>query len=363
MVDDMTMILVDGFDHDDFVDVWTGSAFAVQTTTKRTGTRAAQGSGAGGPAVGAAYRALNATEIDDGVTMGGAFYLASGGANSGFFSGTRSGGLELGEDSVIHLTAAFRNDLRIVELWKGSQGLGTRLAFTDTNIFTFDTWHYLELGGKIHDTTGTAEVRLNGVTILSVTASDTRNGGTVGTVNKMGFTGGGDGASTQNKYFDDFYMLNEQGSAPWNGFLADTRCYPLYPNGNGNYSQLVGSDADSTNNYLLVDEVGTPSSADYVGSATNGDKDTYTFEDMPVSVGTIRAIETRLYAAKSETGTRQMRPLIRRSATDANGADHVLAENSYATYRDIFQQDPHAGPGVWTITNVDGTEFGAEVRP
>ena len=358
------MILIDGFDHDDAVDVWTGSTgFNVQTTTKRTGTRAAQQGTAGGPTPGIAYRALGPSEIDDGVTMGGAFFLASADALSGFQGGVVSTGLWVGEDFVIHLTAQFRNDLRSIELWLGSPASGTRLAFTDPNLFTFDTWHYLELGCKIHDSAGSGEVRLNGATVLSVSGVDTRNGGALGVVNKMGFTGGGDVGSAQNKFYDDFYLLNEQGSAPWNTFLQDTRVFPLYPDGNGNYSQLVGSDADSTDNYLLVDEVGTPSSADYVASAVDGEKDSYTFENMPVSVGTIRAVETRLYAAKSETGTRQMRSLIRRSATDANGADHVLAELAYATYRDIFEQDPHAGPGVWTITNVDGTEFGAEVRP
>lgn len=356
----MTMCLVDGFDHADGVDVWSSFSAIYNTTTKRTGTRSAENAGAGGPTV---YRALGASEIDDGVTMGIACYQASSGSLGGFLGGVSGGKIVIMEDTVVHLSVQFRNDTRTIEVWRGTSASGTRLAFTDTNIWTHDTWHYLELGCKIHDTTGSYDARLNGVTVLSATNVDTRNGGTSGVVNRMGFRGNEDSGSGQTILFDDAYLLNEQGSAPWNTFLGDTRCFPLYPNGNGNYSQLVGSDGNSTDNYLLVDEAGTPSSADYVGSATTGQKDTYTFENMPVSVGTIRAVETRMYAAKNETGTKQMRPLIRRSGTDANGADHVLAENSYATYRDLFEQDPHAGPGTWTITNVDGSEFGAEVRP
>lgn len=354
----MTMILVDGFDHGDGIDVWTSFAADHATDIKRTGTRSAKQLGAGGPAV---YRALGASEIDDGVTMGIAVYQTAAFAIGGL-GGITGCMIVLMENTVVHLSAMFRNDTRAIEIWRGTWNGGTRLAFTDTNIWTHDTWHYLELKAKIADSGGTAEVRLNGVTVLNFTG-DTRNAGTAGVINRMGFRGNEDSGSAQQVRFDDAYLLNEQGSAPWNTFLGDTRCFPLYPNGNGNYSQLLGSDADSTNNYLLVDEVGPPLSADYVGSATDGQKDTYTFEDMPVSVGTIRAVETRLYAAKTETGAKQMRPLIRRSATDANGADHILAEDSFATYRDIFEQDPHAGPGVWTITNVDGTEFGAEVRP
>ena len=358
----MTMILIDGFDHDDKQDVWTAQAVNLSTSVKRTGTRAAINAGAGGPIYATQYRALGASEIDDGVTMGMAFYLTASGSTSGFSAGAASSGIWFGEDAVIHLSANFRSDLRTIELWRGAQTVGTRLAFTDTNIFTFDTWNYLELGCKIADSGGLGEVRLNGVTVLDF-AGDTRNAGTLGVVNKMGFTGGGDTGSSQTRYYDDVYMLNEQGSAPWNSFLGDTRCYPLYPNGNGNYSQLDGSDGNSTDNYLLVDEVGTPSSADYVGSMVDGEIDTYAFENMPVGVGTISAVESRIYAAKVETGTKQMRLVVRRSGADATGPDHILAQNSYATYRYIMQLDPHAGPGPWTITNVDGSEYGVEVRP
>lgn len=357
----MAMILIDGFDHADLADIWTASSgFALVTDIVRTGTRSANQNGAGQPTYINAYRALTASEIDDGVTMGGAFYLSSTGSTSGFVSGAQSSGLWLGEDGVIHLSANFRNDLRTIELWRGQQGSGTRLAFTDTNIFTFNTWNYLELGAVINNTTGLAEIRLNGVAVLDF-AGDTRNGGTLGVVNKMGVTGGLDSGSSQSRRYDDFYLLNEQGPAPWNSFLGDTRMYPLYPNGNGFYSQLVGSDADSTDNYLLVDEPGTPNTADYVGSAIDGDKDTYEFEDMPVSVGTIQAVETRIYAAKTETGAKKIRPVIRRG-TDSTGSDHILAEDSYATYRDIFELDPNEGPGPWTIPNVDNSEYGAEIR-
>lgn len=349
----MTMLLVDGFDHADHLDVWTQiSSGGLSTTNPRTGTRSYQ------PGIETFYRALQVgVDDDDGVTIGSAFYqeITNAGPDGTIFHTLR-------EDTVIHVTAGFYAPTRSIRIYRGQfpggfGAAGTLLAESVINLWTYDTWHYLETKVKIADSGGTVEVRLNGVTVVSYTG-DTKNGGTAGLINRMGIETANTG---QVRRVDDCYLLNEQGSAPWNTFLGDTRCFPLYPNGNGNYSQLLGSDGNSVNNFQLVDEVGTPSSADYVGSVTPGDKDTYTFEDLPVSVGTVRAVETRLYAAKTETGTKQMRALIRRSATDANGADHPLAENSYATWRDIFQLDPIAA-AAWTITNVDGSEFGAEVR-
>lgn len=348
----MSIFLVDGFDHNDRVDVWTSPGGGSTTTTgPRTGPRSY--------AFGVSdliYRALQVgVEDDDGVTMGSAHYQESANAGS-----DGSMWQTMREDSVVHIEAGFWVPSRSIRIYRGpfGSGGGTLLAESVVNLWTYDAWHYLETQVKIADSGGTVEVRLNGATVLGF-SGDTKNGGSTGKINRMGaassFTG-------QVRRMDDVYLLNEQGSAPGNSFLGDTRCFPLYPNGNGNYSQLVGSDGNSTDNYLLVDEPGTPSSSDYVQSATAGDKDSYAFENMPVSVGTVRAVETRIYAAKSETGTRQMRPLIRRSGSDAFGADHVLAENNYSTWRDIFEQDPHAGPGTWSITNVDGSEFGVEVR-
>lgn len=356
----MAILLIDGFDHGDGTDVWTSFSASHFTTTKRTGTHSAQGIGAGGPNV---YRALGAAEVDDGVTMGIACYQTSSQALGGFAGGISGGKIVLSEDLTVHLTAQFRNDTRTLEIWRGPYPSGTKLDFTDTNIWTHDTWHYLELGCKIHDSTGFYEVRLNGATVLADSGIDTRNGGTAGVINRMGFRGNEDIGSAQGIYFDDAYLLNETGSAPGNTFLGDTRCFPLYPVGNGFYAMLLGSDGNSVDNYLLVDETGTPVTTDYLASAVNADKDSFTLDNLPISVGTVRALEIRIHAAKSETGTRQMRSLIRRGGADAFGADHVLAENSYATYRDIWELDPHAGPGAWTITNINGSEIGVEVRP
>lgn len=358
----MTMILVDGFDHADFEHVWTASTFQLQTDIVRTGSRSALTTASNSGAVN--YRALAAAEVDDGVTMGAAFYISSSGVGGGFLAGSQGPRIFFAEDAIIHMSANFRSNTRTIELWRGNAATGTRLAFTDTNIFTFDTWNYLELGVKVADSGGLAEVRLNGVPVIDF-AGDTRNAGTTGIINRMGLMGINDVGSSQQVRYEDVYMLNEQGSAPWNSFLGDTRCYPLYPIGNGFYAMLVGSDADSVDNYLLVDEAGVPVTTDYVGSATDGDIDTYDFQSFAAlqNVGTIMAVESRIHAAKTETGTRQARLIVRRSSTDAVGPDHILAENSYATYRYIMELDPHAGPGAWTIPNLDNTEFGVEVRP
>lgn len=352
----MTAILFDGFDHADAVDRWTAIGnTAYVTSPVRTGTRSLNLDGAGG-----IYLALSATEEDDVIYTGFGFNTDQG-------VDVNLVVLEFSENfgAISHLSLVRRTGIRGWEVRRGagtSASAGTVLISAIPNKWFPQSWHYVEFGAKIHDTTGWVELRQDGVTIGRFDG-DTRHTGSVdGLIDQVHFVQLG-GAPNQ-YWIDDVYILNEQGSVN-NTWLGDTRCFPLYPNGNGTSSTpLSGSDGNSTDNFLLVDEAGSPVTTDYVFSTVDGDQDTYTFQDLPVTLGTIRGVEVRMHAAKDDTGTKQVRSITRRSSTDSFGPDHVLAAIPlWQTHHDIQELDPHAGPGAWTITNVNATEWGVEVRP
>lgn len=351
----MTAILFDGFDLADTAHRWTSAGnTALDTSPVRTGTHSRFVSFGGvGP-----YHAFDPQE-DDTIYMG-----------FGFFNSTltTSGDLTLlhfAEGSNLdngHIALIRKTNIRGWQVRRGSAvadpSFGTSLISVTPNVWFPGSWHYIELGAKIHDTTGWVELRQDGVTIGRFDG-DTRAGGSDGLIDMVVFNQ----RTNHNEYnIDDVYILNEQGSVN-NSWLGDTRCYPLYPDGNGSSSTpLSGSDGNSTDNYLLVDEAGTPVTTDYVFSSTDGDQDTYTFQDLPVTLGTIRGVEVRAHAAKDDTGAKLIRLITRRSSTDSFGPDHVLAaEPLYQTHHDIDELDPHAGPGAWTIPNINDTEWGVEV--
>lgn len=352
----MTALLFDGFDLDDSVHRWTVSERIVDNDPARTGTHSYSFSTGGN-----LYIALDPIEEDDVIYAGFGFWsLAS-------LSAVDSVVLEFAEGfgAVSHLSLVRRPSIRGWEVRRGAataDGLnGTGLISVIPNVWFPESWHYVEMGAKIHNTAGWVELRQDGITIGRFDGDTSHTGSVDGLIDRVLFHQSGSAASSD-YFIDDVYILNEQGTVN-NSWLGDTRCYPLYPDGNGNYSELVGSDGNSTDNYLLVDEVGTPVTTDYVGSATAGEKDSYTFQDLPVTLGTIRGVEVRMHAAKDDTGTKQIRSVTRRSGTDSFGPDHVLAAVPlWQTHHDIQELDPHAGPGAWTITNVNDTEWGVEVR-
>lgn len=351
----MTAILFDGFDGGDTEHRWTDDGASVlDTSPVRTGTHSrALSAGGVGP-----YYAFDPQE-DDTIYCGFGYYhdtaLGSSAVTLLIFS-------EASNLGVGHVGLIRRPAIRGWEIRRGADvsnpAAGTLLASITPNVWFPDSWHYVEFGAKIHDTTGWAELRQDGITRIRFDG-DTRNGGTDGLIDLVAFN---QRTNSGGVNIDDVYILNEQGSVN-NSWLADTRVYPLYPIGDGFYLMLVGSDADSIDNWMLVDETGTPVTTDYVFSTTVGDKDTYEFSDLPVTVGTVRGIEVRVHAAKSNTGTKQFRTIDRRGGADAFQADHTLAAIPlYQTHHDILELDPHAGPGPWTIPNINATEWGVEVR-
>jgi len=228
---------------------------------------------------------------------------------------------------------------------------GTVLA-TSATVFATNTWYYLELKGLIDDA-GSYEFRVDGVTNLSGSA-DTRN---AGVTNCGGLCIGSTSGGQNHQRFDDLYLLDGAGSAPNNDFLGDVRVTAIMPSGDGNSSQWVGSDGNSVNNSLLVDET-TPATADYVESSVVGDKDTYAFGDI-ASSGTVYGVQFAPYAAKTDAGSRSIVSVARLSGTETDGSVKALSV-SPGYLLDIRETKP--GGGAWTASDINSAEFGIKVN-
>jgi hypothetical protein len=87
-----------------------------------------------------------------------------------------------------------------------STTIGTNSAIT----FTQNTWYYIEVQCKLHDTAGTAVVRVNGTDVINVSSVDTRNAGTKTVYDRVVLTT--DGLSRTGQW-DDLYITMGAGAA------------------------------------------------------------------------------------------------------------------------------------------------------
>ena len=335
----MALLFMDGFGGGDYASKWDlGSApYTASTASPRiAGSYYAQFTSGGSGSMAKNFPAASR------IFLGFGFYLGER-QIIGFF----------GDNAVTNHITVLRNDVSgYLEIRRGPFN-GTLLA-TGTQSIPNNTWNYIEISVTVSDTVGEVHVRLNGSTTDEVSyVGDTKNGGTANTIDRITI-------SFNNSFLHrlaDLYILNDTGSVN-NTFLGDVVVRTLSPTGNGTYSQLVGSDSNSTDNYLLVDE--HPYSAtDYVGSATPGQKDTYAMADLPAGVSTIHAVQVTGSMAKNDATLGQARYIIRAGGSDYGGTNRALS-TTFTTYSDIHEVNPATGV-AWTPRDVNNMETGMEI--
>jgi hypothetical protein len=229
------------------------------------------------------------------------------------------------------------------------------LGRSDPNTIIDDGWYYVEVKVVLSDAAGAVVVKVNGATVLNLTGIDTKNAGTAATLDTVKW---GASSASPNIYVDDIYIANGAGAVN-NDFVGECRIRAIKPNGNGNSSQFTGSDGNSVDNYLLVDET-TPDTVDFVGSATLDHKDTYAFEDLPDVTGTVAAVQALAYAAKTDAGARNLAIVTRSGGADYDGADVALGTTPTYVKR-MMETNPATGV-AWLRAEVNAAEFGVKNR-
>ena len=235
------------------------------------------------------------------------------------------------------------------------RGLNTLIASTAENLLPINVWNYVEMFCVLSNTIGSVVVRLNGTTVIDFTG-DTLDTGASTSIIAVGVGSSLPGTDAPG-HVDDLYVCNAAGTTN-NNFLGDTRVATIVPSGNGASSGLLGSDGNSLDNYLLVDEL-PPTTDDYVGSPTVGAKDTYQLANTGIA-GPIRGIQHNIVANKSDAGSANARGVVRVGTTDYPGATRALS-TSAMTYSDVFETNPATASQQWLVSEINALESGMEV--
>lgn len=248
-----------------------------------------------------------------------------------------------------------------VKLYRGTTA-GTQIADTGF-LWTPGAWHYVEIQATLADAGGTCIVHIDEIEVVNFTG-DTRNSGALGSWGSLTFLNNIAGGSFK---VDDIYVLDQVDDTATTGrvdntFLGAVRVEPLYPNGDGASSQWVGSDGNSVNNYLLVDEA-SANTSDYVGSPTTGNRDLYALQNTGASTTTAMAVRASLYASKSDIGTIGLKPILKENngtGSEFLGSQIVPGSVAYTHYWDTIRKTKPSG-GAWSKSDVDALQVGVEV--
>jgi hypothetical protein len=205
--------------------------------------------------------------------------------------------------------------------------------------------------------TGTAEVRINGVGVISATSQRTCQtnanfGGLMLSWIRQSITGGVAGSFLS---FDDL-RVNDTVGAVNNTWCGDESIRLLVPTSAGDATQLARGGTDSGANWSQVDEVPPTGTGDYVSSDTVGQMDLYNLGT--VAVASISAIEVLLQGFNSGGGG-SVNLVTKTGAGQSDGTAQAITATP-TLYRRLLEADP-ADAAAWTQAKLDALQIGIKV--
>lgn len=210
-------------------------------------------------------------------------------------------------------------------------------------------YYHLGYDIKIDSSAGWVRIYLDGTEILSFDG----NTGNADIDTLHWGPNSGSGADAYGAvYLDDIYLDNATGegspSAP-----PILRFYAITPNADGNYSQWLGSDGDSTNNYQLVDER-PPSDSDYVLVTGTNKLDSYNMTTFTLGAGEYIEAIIPTVRTKRTGATEQIVLGSRLSSTDLLGT----IQNPGTSFGYLFERLTGTPSGAdWQQSDLDSVEL------
>lgn len=259
---------------------------------------------------------------------------------------------ESGNDQI---SVHFNNANNRLEVWRGPVFTGTILATYLAAIY-LNTQYHLELKAVIDPAAGSFTVRLNEAVIMSGAGVNTR-----ATANSwadgVALGNGSAGGRGYHAVFSDFYVCDLT-TANNNDFLGDCRVDALLPNGVGASSAWTPNGAAT--GWQSTNQNPPDGDATYAGTTVAGNRDTYTFTDLPSAAGTVKGIQVVLDARKDDAGTRTIAPVIRQGGVNYDG---LVAQPMGLTYYELqFPYDVNpATAAAFTVAEVNADEYGMKL--
>jgi len=340
----MALLFIDGFEtygtSDSAPTVGSIVDWQVIPTTA-TGVYIREGRNATGLSIGLSYheyliKKLNTT--NDTLIVGFAMYTETLGADDWEFcilksSQTAGINLHTGTDGSIKIKCG-----------------STLLDTSDTGVITANTWQYVEIKVKCNDTTGTYDVWVDDVNVLSGSNVDTK-AGTLAYHDVVWLTRGD--LAYENR-FDDFYVLDGSATTP-NTRLTSSNTFitAIYPNGD---SVIDWTPTGGGSHYT---QVNTYNESTYIETGTSGDQDIFDYEAFSKVGTTIEAIQINTVAMEKDAKSYPLKTVAASSSNTVFSSNKPVCSTDPLGFTHVMVTDPDGD--AWTKTALDSAKFGVEV--
>ena len=227
---------------------------------------------------------------------------------------------------------------------------GTLLATTVGAAIGTSTWAYIELK-VVCGNTGSYELRINGVNVLSDGSEDTQQGANAYHTAVRFLPG-----NNSSTLYDDMYVLDGSGLTN-NDFLGSQRVLAFRPNAEG--TSIVWTPSAGTDNSAMIDEDTVDGDTTYVESAGSGDTDLYGYSDISAMTD-IKGIMISTDCRETDATPFSLASVVESGGTQSDGTPEPIGSTSYVTRHRIVEQDPDTA-AQWTLSGINAAQFGVKI--
>lgn len=245
-----------------------------------------------------------------------------------------------------------------IELYTGNNVLTAR---TDAMAYTPGKWFFFEAKWTPSLTTGTLELRVNTVPVLTLPSVQTAYGSVVGGgavgFDTIEFWKSSISGALNSWVWDDLYFLDTTGSLN-NNYLGNVRVKAQLPVSNSTpLNFTIGGTSPAASNWQSVLNIAL-NDTQYVYSPNAGDRDLYNIDPI-LNTPLVHGIEIDGAYRQDDATQRFIKNSIQSSGVDGFGTSTAINQ-SYTFYPSIFETDPNTGV-QFTGTAANALKIGPKV--
>jgi hypothetical protein len=229
---------------------------------------------------------------------------------------------------------------------------GTILGTSASPVISAETYQHIEAVVFFSQTVGTVEVRVNGVTAISLSGQDTVATTLVECSQvKIGGININIQSSSATVNIDDVFCYDDTGSFN-NTFIGDRRVITLFPD--ADTIQADWTVVGAANGFDAIDQVTPDGDTTYITAGIPGSPtpiSEFGMENLPAGVSAISGVVLVNFSRKTEAGVANVQMSAISGASETAGTDQPMTE-IYTYRQDVFETDP-ASAAPFTPAEVD----------
>jgi hypothetical protein len=238
------------------------------------------------------------------------------------------------------------------------RGFSTAKLGESNNFFPFNTDEYLdiELKATFNNTTGSVELRVNGIVELTLINQNTR--ATSNNFCNQARIGKSENNQVARPYFKHFILMDTTGTE-MNDFIGPKDTSTLRPTGT-DPTDYIDWTANTGTRWQAVNQAIADGDTTYVSANTVGDQILFDLSDLPAGVTSVAGVMPQCQA-KREQGTTRVTRFFFGSGVDTElGTKDLAIGPTYAFRQEPITLSPFT-TSAWTPAEVNGLKLGMEI--